>query len=357
MTYDENPVETAERMIADGHAGEAADMLSHTIEEGHGGLMARLVCERALMQSGRPEQALALAHETAVLHPEVAEVAVGLGEILLEAEKLPTAIGEFQRALRFDPDCAEARFLLGCAWLRAGEPDQALQAFSALDPATPELSQKIAQAEAIRTRPRCDQGYVRHLFDQFSADYDTRMLSNLSYRGPDILRELAGFVIPGRSGLAVLDLGCGTGLSGVAFQDLAVRLDGVDLSPAMIEKARARGIYNDLSIGDVEGPLGEALYDLVTAADTLIYLGDLDPVMRRVAAALKPGGYCLFTVEAKEGEGFELGPKRRWRHSERYLRTLAPLHGFEVAGFMACVLRTEAQAPVNGFAVALRKTA
>jgi predicted TPR repeat methyltransferase len=63
----------------------------------------------------------------------------------------------------------------------------------------------------------------------------------------------------------------------------------------------------------------------------------------------------LFTVEAKSGDGYELGPKRRWRHSEIYLRALAATHGFGVAGFMACVPRTEAHAAVNGFAIALKR--
>jgi predicted TPR repeat methyltransferase len=162
-------------------------------------------------------------------------------------------------------------------------------------------------------------------------------------------------VLPGREGLAVLDLGCGTGLSGEAFRDRAARLDGIDLSPAMVEKARARGIYRSLSVGDIESGLGEAVYDLVLAADTLVYLGDLEPVMRSVAGALKTAGFFLFTVEAKDGEGFELGPKRRWRHSDSYLRSLAGRYGFDIAGFMTCVPRMEAHAAVNGFAVALRK--
>ena len=74
-------------------------------------------------------------------------------------------------------------------------------------------------------------------------------------------------------------------------------------SPAMIEKARARGLYNALCVADIESAHGT--YDLVIAADTLVYLGDLDAVMGAAASALKPGGFFLFTVEAKEGEGYE----------------------------------------------------
>ena len=221
----------------------------------------------------------------------------------------------------------------------------------------PGLVERIAEAEAIQARPRSDAGYVRHLFDQFATDYDARMLGTLGYRAPMILRELAALVIPGETGLDVLDLGCGTGLSGAAFKDRAGHLNGVDLSPAMIEKARTRGLYDDLFVADIESGFGAARYDLVIAADTLVYLGDLDSAFAAVWAALKPGGWFLFTVEANETEGFELGPKRRWRHSESYLRQCAAGCGFAVAGFMACVPRHEAHQPVNGFAVALYKPA
>ena len=341
--------------MAGGRADEAAQVLEALLAENRGGVLARLACARARMAAGCRDRAFVLARETAALYPGLAEAALGLGEILLQAELLPTAIAEFQRALRLDPDCGQARCLLGCAWLQAGEADRALEAFSTLEPTTPGLFDRIAEAQAMRARPRSDAGYVRHLFDQFSADYDARMLSQLSYRAPQILRELADLVMPGRGALAVLDLGCGTGLSGAAFKDRAARLDGVDLSPAMVEKARARGLYDGLSVADIESGLGENLYGLVLAADTLVYLGDLDAAMRAVAAALKADGFFLFTVEAKDGEGFELGPKRRWRHSEPYLRDLAGRHGFDLAGFMACAPRMEAHAAVNGFAVALRK--
>jgi predicted TPR repeat methyltransferase len=352
----ETPLETAFRLLEEGNAAAAAACLEALIGEGHGGLLARLTLARALTAAGEAEKAVATARETASLHPEVAEAALGLGAALLAGEKLPLAIAEFQRALRLDSENAEARYLLGCAWLEAGEPEPALAAFEALE-GMPGLAERIAEAQAMKARPRSDAGYVRHLFDQFSADYDSRMLGQLSYQAPVILRELAALVLPGETGLTVLDLGCGTGLSGAAFRDRALRLVGIDLSPAMIAKARSRGVYDDLTVADIEAGLGIETYDLVVAADTLVYLGDLEPAFAKVAAALKSGGTFLFTVESKDGDGFEIGPKRRWRHSEPYLRTQAAAHGFSVAGLMACVPRHEAHVPVNGYAVALTKSA
>lgn len=268
------------------------------------------------------------------------------------------AIGEFQRALRLDPALTQARFLLGNAWLAAGEAEKALEAFDAIakGDAPPELAERIAEARAMRSRPRSDPRYVRHLFDEFSADYDARMLGQLGYGAPSILKQLADLLgIVERKKYTILDLGCGTGMAGAAFRDIAARLDGIDLSPAMIEKARARGIYDSLEVNDLETVLAAdgRHFDLIVAADTLVYLGDLRIVLMGAANRLSVGGTFLFTVEKSETADFELGPKRRWRHSEGYLRSEASRAGLDVAGLLACHPRSEAGVPVDGLAVAL----
>jgi len=355
LADDEDPLGHAEALIEAGKPEEAVRLLERLHAAGRGGLLLQAARVRALIASGDAGKALAVAREAAALYPSVATAIVTLGEAMLANGHLATAIGEFQRALRLDPDFAPARYLLGCAWLEAGEADKAAEAFDAMsDEDVPGLAAKRAEIEAMRTRPRSDARYVRHLFDQFSADYDTRMIGQLGYGAPQILRNLADLIgLLYRDPLVILDLGCGTGLSGAAFFDLAVRLDGIDLSPAMVEKAKARGIYNDVRVGDIETAANASGYDLVIAADTLVYLGDLEPVLRTAAKALAPGGTFLFTVERKEDDGYELGPKRRWRHSETYLRAVAAATGFDIAGFLECSPRSEAGVPVEGYAVAL----
>ncbi len=354
MTNESDPIAEAQAQIAAGHAHEAARALRARLADGRGGALARTTLVTALLASGDVRGALAEAREAVSLNPDVPAVLVALGQALLAAENLPAAIAELQRAQRLDPGHEEARFLTGRAWAQAGEADKALEIFGGLDSATPGLDQWQARARAMKDALRSDPGYVRHLFDQFAAEYDTRMRGPLAYAAPEILRDLADMVMHGRRDLAVLDLGCGTGLSGAAFQPLAARLDGMDLSPAMIEKARARDIYDQLTVGDIETVLAQPgpSYDLIIAADTLVYLGDLAPVIRGARARLAPEGYFLFTVEAAE-EGFALGPKRRWRHSEAYLRAAAASAGFDVAGLVAAAPRREANLPVAGYAVAL----
>jgi len=351
---EEDPIENAEALIASGRAQEAASGLQARLEAGRGGLLARLTLIKALLASGDIESALTQAREAVSLNPDVALAVLALGEALLAAEALPAAIAELQRALRLDPGLVQARELIAAAWLRAGEAEKALENLHALENPPPEM---IAACEAIKRAPRSDPGYVRHLFDQFSVDYDQRMIGQLAYAAPQILFELAAMVMPGRENLSLLDLGCGTGLAGAVFKPLAARLDGMDLSPAMIEKARARGIYDDLRVADLQNALAAdgPQYDLILAADTLVYLGDLASVFEAASRRLSPDGYFLFTVEKAEGTGFELGPKRRWRHSEVYLRELAQRFGFGVAGFVTAAPRREANQPVEGFAIALSR--
>lgn len=354
----DDPVSAAEDLIANGRAADAAALLGQCISANRGGLLLRLTLQRALTAADDHSAALAVARETAMLYREAAPAALALGEALRTSAHLPAAIGELQRALRLDPTLVTARVELGAAWLDAGEAERALESWHeiAREQTTPELVAMMTDARHTLAACRSDPRYVRHLFDQFSADYDTRMLAQLAYRAPLILREFGKLLgLGGTKRHCILDLGCGTGLMGEAVRDWAERLDGVDLSPQMIERARARGIYDGLWVADIIVRLAEhdRNYDLIVAADTIVYLGDLAPLFLAVHARLADGGSFLFTAESKDGDGYELGPKRRWRHSQSYLRCEADRAGLCVSGLMTCVPRVEAGQPVEGWAVAL----
>ncbi len=355
------PLARAQALVEAGKPRQACALLRSQLEAGRGGLLTRIALGRALLAADENAEALEVLRETASLAPAVAEAALALGEALLACGHLPTAIAEFERALRLEPGLPGASFALGSTWLQAGEPKRAIEFLADLahepSPLAREVAGKLAQAEAMLAAERSPQGYVRHLFDQFSANYDERMLSDLRYRAHDILRQLSDLIMDtSRLDYTILDLGCGTGLAGEAFKDVASRLDGVDLSPRMIELARRRGIYDELIVGDLVSVLQTQTrgYDLILAADTLVYLGDLMPVLQTVERRLRPGGMFFFTLERKTGSGYELGPKRRYRHSEAYVREQAERSGFKVNGLMECVPRIEAGIPVDGLAAALQ---
>ncbi len=355
-----DPLGESAALIAAGRAEEVVTRCQALLARGRGGTLTRVALGRALVASGRPQEALDVLREANHSSPNTAEVVLAFGEALAAADALPTAIAEFQRAARLAPDDGRPHWQMAQLWLAAGEADRAEAAAeiaSHLGGVDDDALNALREsASRIRAAARADAGYVRQLFNQFAPDYDVRMRSRLGYAAPEILLDIAGHVVDPRDRFDVLDLGCGTGLSGLAFKLLAKRLVGVDLSPKMLDVARGLGIYDQLVEGDVEflPPSVDGPFNLVVAADVLVYLGYLEPLFAAVRARLSSGGLWLFTTERSGEVDFERGPKRRYRHSADYLKRLAAAHGFDVLTLIECVTRHEAGVPVPSWASAFR---
>lgn len=90
----------------------------------------------------------------------------------------------------------------------------------------------------------------------------------------------------------VLDLGCGTGRTGAWLREASVgRLIGVDLTPEMLDRARARGVFDELHLGDVrQSGQPHAAFDVVTSCLVDEHLEDLAPLYAEAARCLRPGG-------------------------------------------------------------------
>lgn len=349
----DNPVEAANDALEAGQAGKAVALLQPLLAAERLGPLGQLTLGRALLAAGETDRALEVLREVVALNRNWADAAVALGRALMAKEALPTAIAEFQRALRLDPDCGAAELALAEAWAEAGEAEKAATHLEAAVALGEDGGALAARIDAMRAQARSDAGYVRHLFDQFSSDYDTRMRGALAYRAPEILGELMGMVSGGKpKTVATLDLGCGTGLAAPAFRPFATKLTGIDLSPQMIAQAKAGGLYDELIVGDIESWMAEtpARFARVIAADVLVYLGDLERVFAGVKRVLKPGGLFFFTVERSEDADFILQETKRWAHSEAYLRRMAEAHGFDVRGLMACTPRVNKGVPIPGLA-------
>jgi predicted TPR repeat methyltransferase len=354
-----DPREVAAGLIADGRARDAVARLQAAVDAGRGGLLTRIALSRALVATGDTQRAVEAAREAAQLAPDTPDALMAFGDALAADANLTGAITEYQRAARLAPDATEPQVAIARLWAEIGEwdkADQALERAEWLGADGAPLRQSIA---AARAAPRLPEKFVRHLFDQFSADYDARMLGRLGYAAPAILRDIAGMYWgPNPKPRAMLDLGCGTGLSGKAFADVAKPMTGVDLSPKMLAAAKLTGLYAELVEADIETWLQDcrtAIYDTVIAADVFVYLGDLKGIFAGVTRALKPGGEFLFTVEKTDDADFALGERRRYRHSETYLRRLAAAHGLEPASMIDATLRFDAGIGIEGIAALLVK--
>jgi predicted TPR repeat methyltransferase len=189
---------------------------------------------------------------------------------------------------------------------------------------------------ALLADPRFDRSpaeYIVENFDAFAKSFDAKLVGVLGYDVPEKLCALVRSASREGGAGDVLDIGCGTGLCGPLLRPIARTLSGVDLSPKMLELAAARGLYDALEREDIGAYLARAAarFDLVVAADVLIYFGDLSAVFAETAKALRTGGLFAFSTELHAGDGYRLQPSGRFAHSPDYVKRTAEASFDEVA--------------------------
>jgi predicted TPR repeat methyltransferase len=318
-----------------------------------------------LRSQGIPDQAVACYRRALELHPEFAAAHNNLGNALKDQGKLPEAIACYRRATEIEPDFAEAQNHLAIALFETGQIAEAVHCWQACLSNVPEhaVARHMIAANTGRNVPaRAADEYIRGTFDSFAAHYE-QTLARLDYRMPEMIASAAARALGDAHGnLDILDAGCGTGLCGLALRPYARHLTGVDLSPAMLDKARARQIYDSLVLGELTEHFNLATesYDLITAADTLIYFGDLHSVLAAVVNALRRNGRLIFTVEHAcdsnaESRGFLLQSHGRYCHTESYVRRSLELAGLILCDLTHVVLRTERGEPVQGMLISCEK--
>jgi predicted TPR repeat methyltransferase len=319
-----------------------------------------------LLELGRYEEALAKCDLSLAISPDQAEALCVKGDCLRNLGRTAEAAVSYRRASELEPDRVAVWRLLGKVLEQLGDRDGAILALRRareLDPS----DQFGAGVELMRLGAdevsEMPAAYVRLLFDQYADDFDTALVENLGYRGPTVLFEAVRSACEVHRKQAhfkrVIDLGCGTGLAAAAFAKMVDQFIGIDLSPAMIEKARATGLYAELEVTDMlEGlrSTPDSSADLVLAADAMVYVADLLPVLKQASRVLTCGGLLAFTLERHDGEGFIMGEGRRYAHGASYVRASIETAGLVVLQLEQHSARCEAGAPVPGLVIIAEKS-
>lgn len=278
------------------------------------------------------------------------------------------------------------------------------------DESTTSSSNVNASSSPATAISKCPAAYVVRLYSSFAARFDDLLVTKLSYQTPTLLRQLLDDctllrqqheLLPNNSNKSrrtcysnAADLGCGTGLSGMAFascitpatpainvggsggydglhsntsNSIKHNLTGVDLSPEMLAQADKRGCYNRLITGDIVTILtdnnenDEAAcqnYDLVFACDVFCYIGDLSDVFVKVHRSLVSEGVFAFSTELLLQSGdapFRLHECARFAHTQSYIESLAAGLSFDIEATRVCPIRKNQGKDVAGLLVVLRK--
>ena len=204
---------------------------------------------------------------------------------------------------------------------------------------------------------RSPTDYIVESFDAFAEQFDAKLVGVLGYDVPEqlcaIVRSAAA---PGRR-YDALDAGCGTGLCGPLLRPLSRDLVGVDLSAKMLEQAARRGDYDTLVREELTAFLARnpGRFDLIVAADVLIYFGDLAPLFAVAATAIRAGGLLAVSTEqlgarSDPGRGYRVLPSGRFAHAPEYVRAAAdPGFGQELVTSTTLRLNADERVPGNLF--------
>ncbi len=295
-------------------------------------------------------------------NPNMAAFRTNLGKTLGRLGRPDAAIVHLRESVRLRPRSVEAWVNLSEQCYLAGQQAEAIAAIDqaiALDAGNTGLKyfrNSISGAGA----ERWSDADIRDWFDRFAPTFDDLLVKDLEYRTP---QRMGGFLAPwlsGREGkLRIEDLGCGTGLSGLVLKPYAAHLSGVDLSGEMVAKARDRGVYDSLTVAEIVAYLGDRppeACDLVAAMDVFVYIRSLEPVFQAATRSLAPGGLFAFSVERLDSEGdIAVNRSGRYAHSRKYLRSLAAANGLVEWRMEDTVLRKEVGQPVEGLLAAFSK--
>jgi predicted TPR repeat methyltransferase len=341
-----------------------------------------------LWNQRRYEDAFAAYGKALSLKPDLAEAWLGQGNALYRLRCLDEALAVYDKAIAQRPDLAEAWLGRGNVFYNTKRHDEALAAYDEAIAQKPDLAEawhkrgiiKVIRGNEQEGQKDCEQAVLlgaskeavdfnlaRHgviknvqivprkvvedLFDDHASHFDSLLVNELEYLVP---RKLFGLILqhPEKNTLVdALDLGCGTGLMGVELRPIVKTLVGVDLSRRMLEKAKARAIYDELACKDITEftKSDTRSYDLVTSTDVFIYVGDLSAVFDSVYRRLNAGGYFAFSVEATNEGNYILTESGRYQHTKEYLEQLGHDNGFKIHAIEDCILRKEDQRGMPGF--------
>lgn len=271
------------------------------------------------------------------------------------------------RAYVLPPLEGKSKEMLGISFYFLGRLQEAAGIYAAWlqeEPENPVAAHMLAACSQTNVPSRASDRYIEFHFDRYADNFDANLLDSLGYRGPSLIGEGLRLVAEPARQFDAIDIGCGTGLCGPIIAPFSRTITGVDLAGKMLKKAEAGGHYAHLEKAEIGEFLSRstAAFDLVTAADTLIYFGDLSTVFGQVSRALRADGYFVFTVEAMQSQdvaagvgGYGLHASGRYRHRRDYVLAQLQANGLALVHDSDQVLRKEISQSVAGMLFVARQ--
>ena len=266
--------------------------------------------------------------------------------------QIPDAIDILEALIKDNPNDALLFNMIGGCYVSQGQPDMAIKCYQKALTIKPDYSvpQHMFNALTGNTSKEPPKEYVKNLFDDYAERFDDSLTKQLGYKLPFLMKELILKLDSKRKTFEkVIDLGCGTGLTGIELRDISNNLTGIDNSSNMVAKTRELDVYDRLIVGDIVDILNSSKekYDLFIALDVFIYIGELTKMFKTVRQCCNKNALFIFSIEAQEEDGYSLLKSARYSHSESYILKTASF-AFKVIYSQKVNLRKEKEGWIKG---------
>ena len=336
-----------------------AQLLRAAVEALPGNAHAWVNLANVLVMTGATDEARTALTKATELAPDMAIAWFNLGVCLGRCRRPRDGAAALHKALTLEPGYIPAYKSLAMIYYRLGDYAQGAQVYRewlAQEPGNVTAQHMLAATSGQATPTRADHRYIREMFDDFASSFD-ESLRLLDYCAPQLIAAALTEALGPAARLEVLDAGCGTGLCAALVRPIARRLVGVDLSASMVQRARERGLYDELVVTE----LCEFIrarprsFDVIYSADTLVYFGALEEPLAAMRGSLKGPAMVAFTLEELEQtpteQQYALQPHGRYAHAEPYVRSVLAGSGFTRVAIGRSVLRRELGRDVGGLVV------
>ena len=266
--------------------------------------------------------------------------------------QIPDAIDTLEALIKDNPNDALLFNMIGGCYASLGQPDMAVKNYEQALAIKPDYAvpQHMLNALTGNTSTEPPKEYVKNLFDDYAERFDDSLIKQLGYKLPFLMKELILKLDSKRKTFEkVIDLGCGTGLTGKELRDISNNLTGIDLSSNMVAKTRELDVYDRLIVGDIVDILSSSKekYDLFIALDVFIYVGELTKIFKTVRQCCNKNALFIFSIETQEEDGYSLLKSARYAHSDDYILNIAS-DGFKVIDSQEVSLRKEKEGWIDG---------
>ncbi|MCY4395133.1 MAG: class I SAM-dependent methyltransferase [Rhodospirillaceae bacterium] len=190
---------------------------------------------------------------------------------------------------------------------------------------------------------------TRNMYDRWAETYDTELIDENAYAQPRRCAEMLSRYLKTRDA-EILDIGCGTGLSGAALLEAGYRtVDGCDFSPGMLAKAGETGLYRRLFEADLNVPpldAGDGAYGAAVAVGVFGF-SHIDPdALDETLRVLAPSAPLVIGLNTHFYDDGALTEKLNALSAAGRIDRLAEEHGDHIRG-----------TGVTGWVIAVRKAA